>query len=153
MKCVTIRNLLTVPTLDGYHWEFDIERAILHLSNEGKGLHLEFALMDYGVPTFNGMAERYKWCHEWLVDYLRDVMGPPVTSNLAEIDSSTWVGWQAVTSLGNGQFNGTRCIVSNSMPLAARISFPIRRDPLVSELAEILENVSFEEKADTRDTP
>jgi hypothetical protein len=147
MKCVTIRNLLSVPILDGYRWEYEAETAILRLASEEKSLILEFALMDYGIPVFSTMEERYEWCHEWLVDYLRDVVGPPFNSNLAKIDSVTWVGWQAVTSLGDGQFKGTRCIIANRLSVAARISFPIRRDPFVAELAEILENVSFEEKA------
>ena len=143
MKLATIRNIFSIVILDGCRSSFDSKSFMMSIEDESTNVLFEFALIPCGISPLASSAERYDWSHEWLITYLRDVIGPPNPSNLAEVDGDTWVGWQAVTTLGDGTFQGTRCIISKELAGAARISFPIKRDQGVSRCVEIVENVAF----------
>ena len=115
----------------------------LNIEDERTNTLFEFESIPCGVSPDARVAEKYEWSHDRLVKYLRDVVGPPNQSHLAEVAGDTWLGWQAVTSLGGETFKGTRCILSREHAGAARISFPINRSQGVERCVSIVESVTF----------
>ena len=129
---------------NGCHWEWNPQNSILQVAGPLTNSLLTFVIIDCGISEKAGLPERYKWSHDWLIDYLRDVIGPPYQSNLAKVDNVTWVGWQAITTLKDDLFEGTRCIISKESAIAMRISFPIKHDKgVVKDTMTIVESVSF----------
>lgn len=146
MGYLTLRNNTSVEIPNGCKWHWDSPKGILRLEGPNSSSLIELVLIDCDIRKSASLEDKYKWSHDWLVDYLREVTGPPYSSNLAKVDNVTWVGWQAVTTLENNMFQGTRCIISIKTTTAARLSFSLKRDKLlVTEIIKIVESVSFDE--------
>lgn len=83
------------------------------------------------------------WCHQALEEHVRDVIGPPYTTNVQPVTDENWVGYQAVTCLSPSDFLINRVIVSKVSEYAARAEFKASKDGTIEMLVEILEDMQF----------
>jgi hypothetical protein len=89
---------------------------------------------------------RLKWCHDSLIEYLKDDVGPPFTSSVERIEGDTWVGYQSVTALRNDSFAVTRYLIGKSVRAAARVVFKMNKRDASHPALEIVESVCISDE-------
>ena len=143
MKLLTIGNKASIPIADDHHWRMSIGTGRLLIDDSAGNQLVELELIKCEFQPSASNKARSRWCYDWLINFLAEEIGPPYQSSIEEIENTSWLGYQSVTSLGDGVFNGNRCIACKNDTTAMHLSFVLARNKDSERILEILEGVSF----------
>ena len=93
---------------------------------------------------FQDLGEnRMDWSYRTLSKHVEESIGPPFQTSVQQVEGESWIGYQAVTALGETQFLVNRVLASKVSDDALRIEFNVTREDISETWLEILESVEF----------
>lgn len=133
MKYINIGNILGLLVPDNYRVKKEEEAIIIH-GNAGE-------MRLFLFQELNGNKD--EWCYDHLENHIKNVVGPPFTTNVDKIDGDSWGGYQAVTKMSDTAYLVNRVIGSKCSEFGVRIEFEALIDSMPEELLEVIESIGF----------